>query len=49
MFAHIQEPGIRPEFRLERCDHPLALEYHDGVTPERVKEIMLRELPAQEQ
>lgn len=49
MFAHTQEPGTRPYFRLERCDHPLAVEYHHGITPERVREIMLRRLPAHEQ
>lgn len=46
MYAHIQPPGTRPHFRLEPSDHPLALEYHQGITPERVKEIMLRRLPA---
>ncbi len=44
MYAHIQEDGSRPHFRLERTDHPLSQEYHNGVTPERVKEIMLRRL-----
>lgn len=42
MYAHIQEPGLRPQFELELTDHPLAQEYHKGITPERVKEIMLR-------
>jgi hypothetical protein len=46
MYAHIQEPGVRPHFELESTDHPLAQEYHHGITPERVKEIMLRRLPA---
>lgn len=41
MYAHIQEPGWRPQFSLELTDHPLSLEYHHGITPERVKEIML--------
>lgn len=49
MFAHIQEPGMRPHFRLERSDHPLSQEYHQGITPERVKEIMFQSLPAQNQ
>jgi hypothetical protein len=48
MYAHIQPPGNRPHFRLEPSDHPLAIEYHQGITPERVKEIMLRRLPALE-
>lgn len=45
MYAHIQEPGQRPHFRLELTDHPLSLEYHHGITPERVKEIMMGRLP----
>jgi hypothetical protein len=49
MYAHIQEPKLRPHFRLEPSDHPLAREYHHGITPERVKEIMLNRLPASEQ
>lgn len=48
MYAHIQEPGLRPHFHLEPCDHPLATEYHSGITPERVKEIMFRNLPPQQ-
>jgi hypothetical protein len=48
MYAHIQEPGTRPHFRLERSDHPLSVEYHHGITPERVREIMLRRLPSVE-
>lgn len=47
MSAHIQEAGLRPHFWLERSDHPLALEYHHGISPERVKEIMFRHLPEQ--
>jgi len=49
MYAHIQGPTSRPHFRLEPSDHPLAQEYHHGITPERVKEIMLKRLPANEQ
>ena len=48
MYAHIQEPGMRPHFRLERSDHLLSQEYHHGISPERVKEITLSSLPAQE-
>jgi hypothetical protein len=44
MYAHIQEPGWRPNFELERTDHPLAQEYHNGITAERVKEIMMSRL-----
>jgi hypothetical protein len=49
MYAHIQEPGTRPHFRLERTDHPLAQQYHHGISPERVREIMLRRLPTVEE
>ncbi|HEY7406392.1 MAG TPA: DUF2199 domain-containing protein [Candidatus Angelobacter sp.] len=44
MHAHIQEPGLRPHFHLELTDHPLSKEYHKGITPERVKEIMFGRL-----
>jgi hypothetical protein len=44
MYAHIQELNQRPNFELEPADHPLSQEYHHGITPERVKEIMLRHL-----
>ena len=44
MYAHIQEPNQRPNFELEPTDHPLSQEYHHGITPERVKEIMTRRL-----
>lgn len=44
MHAHIEEQGMRPHFFLEYADHPLAKEYHHGITPERVKEIMLGRL-----
>jgi hypothetical protein len=47
MYAHIQGPGLRPHFHLERTDHPLTREYHYGITPERLKEIMFRALPPQ--
>jgi len=46
MYAHIQEPGTRPQFSLEPSDHPLAQEFRHGITPERVKQITLRGLPA---
>jgi hypothetical protein len=41
MYAHIQEPGTRPIFELEETDHPLSQEHHNGISAERVKEIML--------
>jgi hypothetical protein len=49
MYAHIQEPGMRPHFRLEQSEHSLSQEYHHGIMPERVKEIMLRRLPGAEE
>lgn len=48
MYAHIQGPRTRPHFELEASDHLLSIEYHHGITPERVREIMMRELGAQE-
>jgi hypothetical protein len=44
MYAHVQEPGLRPHFELEPSDHPLSQEFHHGIMPERVREIMLRDL-----
>lgn len=34
----------RPKFDLEKSEHPLSLEYHNGITPERVQEIMVNNL-----
>ncbi len=48
MYAQVQEVGLRPHFRLELTDHPLSQEYHKGIAPERVKEIMLGRLRANE-
>ena len=42
MHAYIQELGTRPNFELELTDHPLSQEYHHGITPERVRDIMER-------
>ncbi|HET7286454.1 MAG TPA: DUF2199 domain-containing protein, partial [Pyrinomonadaceae bacterium] len=44
MYAHVHEPDERPTFELEPTDHPLSQEYYQGITPERVKEIMMRRL-----
>ena len=44
MYAHIQEERQRPHFELEFTDHPLSQEYHHGIAPERVKEIMMGRL-----
>jgi hypothetical protein len=48
MHAHVREPGLRPTFELEPTDHPLAQEFHLGISPRRVKEIMKSHLPAVE-
>jgi len=47
MKARIEARGLRPHFDLERSDHPLSREFYEGITPERVKEIMFRSLPPQ--
>ncbi len=44
MYAHIQPPRKRPTFELELTDHPLSREHYHGITPERVKEMMMRRL-----
>src|SRR5580658_2802915 len=44
MYAHIPNVDWRPNFELEPADHPLAQEYHKGITPERVKQIMMERL-----
>jgi hypothetical protein len=44
MYARIQEPGYCPCFQLERTEHPLSQEYHNGITAERVKAIMIARL-----
>jgi hypothetical protein len=46
MNVHIRPIGERPQFELEHTKHPLAEEYHHGITVERVKEIMIAQLPA---
>jgi len=40
----VREPGQRPAFDLQPTDHPLAQEYYQGISAERVKEIMSRRL-----
>lgn len=46
MYVHPQLQNQRPHFRLEETDHPLAQEYHHGITPDRVKSLMRRLLPS---
>jgi hypothetical protein len=40
MYARVSALNMRPQFDVELTDHPLAQEYHNGILPERVKEIM---------
>lgn len=49
MYADIQKDNSRPNFRLQPSNHPLAQEFLCGITPERIKEIMISRLPATEQ
>lgn len=44
MQVHLQDESMRPAFELELSDHPLSREYHGGISPQRVKEIMLGRL-----
>ena len=37
--VHKRAPGLRPVVELEHTDHPLAVEYHQGITVARVAEI----------
>lgn len=41
MHAHIQKLALRPQFELAASDHPLSQEYYKGISPERIKQIML--------
>jgi hypothetical protein len=41
MYASIQSAKWRPQFELETTTHPLSQEYHHGISPERVKKIMM--------
>jgi hypothetical protein len=38
--AHLRDNGIRPCIELEKTDHPLAIEQRDGITQDRVQEIL---------
>lgn len=37
--VHPRADGIRPYIELEPTDHPLAVEFREGITMERVQEI----------
>jgi hypothetical protein len=47
MYARVEKPDWRPNFELEPSDHPLSREFHHGVTPQRVREIMLGRLESE--
>jgi hypothetical protein len=49
MYAHIQSLHDRPHFDLEETDHPLTQEYHHGIMPERVRDVMMRKLGAHQE
>ncbi|MFN3153623.1 DUF2199 domain-containing protein [Bremerella sp.] len=38
--VHLREVGIRPAIQLEPTDHPLAVEQREGITMDRVREIV---------
>jgi hypothetical protein len=38
--AHFRGGGQRPEIKIEPTDHPLAIEQHEGISPERAWEIV---------
>lgn len=40
MYAHVREVGLCPSFEVQETDHPLSQEFHNGITPARVKELM---------
>jgi hypothetical protein len=37
--AHLRDGGIRPFFELEETEHPLSVEYRQGISIERLQEI----------
>ena len=48
MSVRLSNPRSYPTFELERSDHPLAQEFYNGISVERVKEIMLEHLEMSE-
>lgn len=36
---HFRPNGLRPLIHLDLCDHPLAIDQHEGITVDRLKEI----------
>jgi hypothetical protein len=48
MYARIRQADWRPDFEIEPSDHPLSREYHNGITADRVKQIMMGRLGLQD-
>lgn len=42
MYAKYRDVTERPYFELEPTDHPLAQEFHRGISPERVRDLTMR-------
>jgi hypothetical protein len=38
--VHLRDDGIRPRIEMERTDHPLAKDQHEGITPDRALELV---------
>jgi hypothetical protein len=38
--VHTRSLDLRPTIELERTDHPLALEQHEGISAERLRELV---------
>ena len=38
--VHLRDDGVRPYIELEPTDHPLAVEQRNGITVDRVAEIL---------
>ena len=38
--VHTRSLNLRPTIELERTDHPLALEQHEGISAERLRELV---------
>jgi hypothetical protein len=44
MYAHIRAPGTASCLELEPTKHILAKEQYQGIGPERVREIMMKQV-----
>ena len=48
VMAHLRDDGLRPWFELEDSDHPLSIEYKQGITMNRLNQIHEAHLHAPE-